>query len=332
MPEWWEAAPLANEAPMRPMVAHTPHEHGTWWESAPLVEERPAEGPRQMSTFTDPRLDPHGIVSDEEADQAGRAAAIGLAGMGAVAAGPEIAGPVGTVLRFAAHPGVQAALAGGTDLAQGGSLEHAAWEATKGAAYAKGGGMMAGAAAKYLPRGPAKFLFTRIAKIIGSAAPEADAVAEAAPVVAKAAPVVAEAVAPAARAVKPIRDAATAARAAERRARQLAAAKAAGLDLEKVFGSKAAVSAAEEAAKAAPVAEKAAESALETRLRASVLMKENPQALTDEVMDRVVSIKKGIGKGLSAAQVADSIEELYGFKPSVARKMVDMIFQEMGAK
>lgn len=97
------------------------------------------------------------------------------------------------------------------------------------------------------------------------------------------------------------------------------------------------------AAAAAPVAEAAApaaasavgdagESLMQNRLRASVLLKQNPAALAEEVAAKVVSLKQGVGKGLSAAQVGSSLEDLYGFSKSVAKNMVDMIFQTHGLK
>lgn len=88
----------------------------------------------------------------------------------------------------------------------------------------------------------------------------------------------------------------------------------------------------DKAAAAVPAVADAADSLMQNRLRASVLLKQNPAALAEEVAAKVVQLKQGIGKGLSAAQVGASLEDLYGFSKSTAKNMVDMIFQTHGLK
>lgn len=82
----------------------------------------------------------------------------------------------------------------------------------------------------------------------------------------------------------------------------------------------------------APAAASAGESLLETRLRASILQKQNPMALTNEIVDKVKTLKEGVGKGLSAAQVGTSLEDLYGLGKSEAKNMAKMIFETFGYK
>lgn len=99
------------------------------------------------------------------------------------------------------------------------------------------------------------------------------------------------------------------------RAKQLEAAQAAGMDVGEAFGT----------APVARQAEQAAESALETRLRASVLMKKNPTALANEIADHIV----GLGK-VKPERAAEVVQELYGLPPTNARQMVEMVFQAQG--
>jgi hypothetical protein len=100
------------------------------------------------------------------------------------------------------------------------------------------------------------------------------------------------------------------------REKQLEAAKAAGVDIGEAFGT---------AKAAAPVAKEAAESALETRLRASVLMKKDPTALANEIADHVV----GLGK-LKPERAAEAVQELYGIPAGNAKQMVEMVYRAQG--
>jgi hypothetical protein len=68
---------------------------------------------------------------------------------------------------------------------------------------------------------------------------------------------------------------------------------------------------------------------LESRLKASVM---KPQELAAEVERKVLALKTGEGKGLSAAQVGAAIDELYGVGQTYGKQMAEMIFQTYGLR
>jgi hypothetical protein len=101
------------------------------------------------------------------------------------------------------------------------------------------------------------------------------------------------------------------------KAKQLEAAKAAGMDLGEAFGGK-----------PAPIAEQAAESALETRLRASVMLHKDKPALAAEIGSRVLEMRAAGGRAATAEKISQAIEEQYGLPPTNVRQMVQMILRE----
>lgn len=76
---------------------------------------------------------------------------------------------------------------------------------------------------------------------------------------------------------------------------------------------------------AAP-ATSATETALETRLRASVLLKKNPKALAEEIGGRVLELKDVVGP--DAGAIAQEIEEVYGLPSVHVKRMVEMVLRE----
>jgi hypothetical protein len=79
---------------------------------------------------------------------------------------------------------------------------------------------------------------------------------------------------------------------------------------------------------AAPQAEQAAESALETRLRASVMLHKDKPALAAEIGTRVLEMRAAGGRGMTAEKISQAIEEQYGLPPTNVRQMVQMILRE----
>lgn len=100
--------------------------------------------------------------------------------------------------------------------------------------------------------------------------------------------------------------------------KQAELAKSAGMDVGEAFGT---------AAPKAPAAqaEQAAESALETRLRASVMMKKDPMALANEIAGRVQEMSKA-----KPEQIVNTIEEMYGLPRANVKQMVEMVLREHG--
>jgi hypothetical protein len=89
-----------------------------------------------------------------------------------------------------------------------------------------------------------------------------------------------------------------------------------------------AVRGAKAAAKRIKAVQEAA-SPLESRLKASVM---KPQELAGEIERKVLSLKTGTGKGLSAAQIGATLDELYGVGKTYGEQMAEMILKTHGLR
>lgn len=308
------------------------------------------------------------MMSNDDQIEAQKGWAPVVAGM---VAGP-IAGEAGpTVARIASSPLTSGALMGALDFAKTGSIPSALKEAVYEVLLGKAGNAIAGPLSKIVPsslmarmtHGLAAAAMTEIPAAAAAVAPE---VAEAAPAAYRGIPALmnigatgAEDAASAAEALRasqgasrmvdlakspvvaqavkaPVEDVARVGWAA--RTEDYAKWKAGGgiitpaMTPPMVLPAAAAPVAEAAAPVAATVAGDAGDALLQNRLRASMLLKQNPAALAEEVAAKVVQLKQGIGKGLSAAQVGSSLEDLYGFSKSTAKNMVDMIFQTHGLR
>lgn len=130
-----QAGMISTDA-MRPMVAHTPHEHGSWWESDPLVQAADADEPR-IPIGIDPRMEPESYFP---ADDVRDATLGGYADYAGMATAPTMMNGARAIASGAARSRLRpiitnAAIGGGVAAMSGGNV-------TEGALY----GAVAGAA------------------------------------------------------------------------------------------------------------------------------------------------------------------------------------------
>lgn len=381
MANWWEAAPLANPSPapspaaMQPMVAHTPKAPtDNWWESAPLAESQPPPGPPGSPGHPLTTADLNGLFMtqpsfprDVDPGPSAAVGAAGLAGLGAVVAGPAA---LATAARAAMTPVGVGLTTGIMDYAASRDPVSAIKSGVITGLLARAGGGKAGVGMAAAEAGASRSLTARLLHLFGRSpaskiAPEiplsaeteiarlaagrvASAAERAAPAVAEAAsPVATEAaqIANATRTVAPVAPPivdmagnpsiltaeATAARQAARAVPQAVAEAAPAAEAESELATQLRESIRQAQARkaGAPAGTPPSSIAAAAKEAARVPMKATPEMMT-QVERKVLTLRQA--QGLSRPQIAASIRELYGTTPAEAEKVVEMVLQTHGIK